>query len=204
MENPANQITIRGSLLELPQLSHTNHGSPFYRFSLEVPRLSGALDLLPVIVREEILNRLDLSGGEMLTVQGQIRSFNNHSPTGRRLQIFVFAESLTAGPGEPCNQVLVSGTVCKLPVYRRTPLGREITDVMLAVSRSYRRADYLPCILWGRTAQEAARCVLGDTLCIQGRLQSRDYRKVTEAGTEIRTTYEISALTAQIGSITEA
>lgn len=151
MENPANQITIRGSLLELPQLSHTNHGSPFYRFSLEVPRLSGALDLLPVIVREEILNRLDLSGGEMLTVQGQIRSFNNHSPTGRRLQIFVFAESLTAGPGEPCNQVLVSGTVCKLPVYRRTPLGREITDVMLAVSRSYRRADYLPCILWGRT-----------------------------------------------------
>ena len=196
MEHAANQITIRGSLLELPRLSHENHGSQFFRFVLEVPRLSGAVDRLPVIARVDVLEQMDLSGGGMITVQGQIRSYNNRSGQGQRLVIFVFAQALSTGDLPPCNDAQLSGAICKPPVYRRTPLGREICDVMLAVPRSCRRSDYLPCILWGRTAQEIAKLSPGDTIQLTGRLQSRLYRKVTEAGQEMRTAYEVSALTA--------
>lgn len=132
MEHTANQAVIRGTLLELPQFSHENHGNRFYRFVLEVPRLSGAVDHLPVIAREEALNQMDLSGGTYIEVRGQIRSFNNHSAVGQRLLIFVFADSVQTSQEEPCNQVLLNGTICKAPIYRRTPLGREICDVMLA------------------------------------------------------------------------
>ena len=197
MEHPANQITLRGSLTDLPRLSHENHGKRFYRFTLEVPRLSGAVDTLPVIAREDILNTIDLSGGENLTVTGQIRSHNLYVEDRRRLLIFVFASSITAEDGDSVNEVTLEGPVCRQPIYRRTPLGREICDVMLAVQRSYRRSDYLPCILWGRTAQEVSRCRPGDVITITGRLQSRGYTKVTTEGPRERTAYEVSALSAQ-------
>lgn len=196
MEYTANQITIRGTLFQLPELSHENHGKQFYRFLLEVPRLSGAVDLLPVVVREDVLNQLDLSGGMALTVQGQIRSHNNHNPTGQRLLIFVYATSIEACDDEPLNEVTLTGTLCKPPIFRKTPLGREICDVMLAVPRAYRRSDYLPCILWGRTAQEISQLTVGDSITLTGRMQSRQYRKVTPDGEEIRTAYEVSALSA--------
>ena len=192
-----NQIMLRGSLLALPHFSHENHGKKFYRFTLEVPRLSGAVDLLPVVAEEGILNSLDLSGGEMLTVMGQIRSHNLRTDGIRRLLIFVYAQSILCEDGEPINDVIIEGPLCKDPVYRRTPLGREICDVMLAVSRGHKRADYLPCILWGRTALEASDCQIRDIIRICGRLQSRIYTKQTENGPEERTAYEISALTAQ-------
>ena len=192
-----NQIRLRGSLLGLPYFSHENHDKRFYRFSLEVPRLSGAVDILPVVAEEGILNALDLSGGEMITVTGQIRSHNIRSDGIRHLLIFVFATAISAEEGEPINEVTLRGPLCKEPVYRRTPLGREICDVMLAVPRAFRRADYLPCILWGTTAQQASRCHVRDEIRILGRLQSRIYTKLTEAGPEERTAYEISALTAE-------
>lgn len=196
MEYTANQITIRGTLFQLPELSHENHGKQFYRFLLEVSRLSGAVDLLPVVVREDVLNQLDLSGGMALTIQGQIRSHNNHNPTGQRLLIFVYATSIEACDDEPLNEVTLTGTLCKPPIFRKTPLGREICDVMLAVPRAYRRSDYLPCILWGRTAQEISQLTVGDSITLTGRMQSRQYRKVTPDGEEIRTAYEVSALSA--------
>ena len=196
MEHTVNQITLRGSLLSLPAFSHENHGRKFYRFTLEVPRLSGVSDLLPVVAEESVLEQMDLSGGEMLTVTGQIRSHNVRSESARRLLIFVFASAITAEDGEPINDVLLEGALCKEPTYRRTPLGREICDVMLAVPRAFKRADYLPCILWGRTAQEGAKCHTRDTIRIYGRLQSRNYTKLTEDGAEERTAYEISALSA--------
>lgn len=198
MEHTGNQITLRGTLASVPQFSHENHGRKFYRFTLETPRLSGAVDLLPVIAEETILNSADLSGGEMLTVTGQIRSHNIRTDGARHLLIFVFAGSLTCEDGEPLNDVTVEGALCREPTYRRTPLGREICDVMLAVPRAFQRADYLPCILWGRTAQEAAACHTRDTIRICGRLQSRVYTKLTPDGPEERTAYEISALTAQM------
>ena len=191
-----NQIRLRGSLQALPVFSHENHEKRFYRFLLEVPRLSGAVDILPVIAEESILNTLDLSGGEMLTVCGQIRSHNIREDGVRHLLIFVFAATVAAEDGEPINDVCIEGPLCKEPVYRRTPLGREICDVMLAVPRAFRRADYLPCILWGSTALQASRRHTREEIRIYGRLQSRIYTKLTENGAEERTAYEISALTA--------
>ena len=198
MEHTANQILLRGPLASLPQFSHENHNRRFFRFLLEVPRLSGAVDTLPVIAEESILNAADLSGGDMLTVGGQIRSHNIRSDGRRHLLIFVFASTLVCENGEPKNEVVLEGSLCREPTYRRTPLGREICDVMLAVPRAFKRADYLPCILWGRTAQEASRCHTRDRIRVCGRLQSRVYTKVTDSGSEERTAYEISALTAQI------
>ena len=198
MEHSVNQITIRGSLHTLPQFSHENHGKRFYRLFLEVPRLSGAVDILPVVASEQVLSRMDLSGGEMLTVVGQIRSHNSRTDGVRHLLIFVFAQSILCEDGEPINDVLLQGPLCKEPTYRRTPLGREICDVMLAVGRGFKRADYLPCILWGRIAQEISQCHTRDIIQISGRLQSRVYTKVTENGPQERTAYEISALTAEI------
>ena len=198
MEHIVNQITVRGQLVELPEFSHENHGKRFYRFYLDIPRLSGNSDCLPVVVEERILDTLDLSGGSMLTVTGQIRSHNTRTGGNRHLLIFIFAFSVVAEDGEPCNDVIIEGPLCKEPIYRRTPLGREICDAMLAVRRTFRRADYLPCIFWGRTAEEIALCHTGDCIRIEGRLQSRTYIKRTEDGQKERVAYEISALTAQI------
>ena len=197
MEHTANQITLRGSLASLPQFSHENHGRRFFRFFLEIPRLSGAVDTLPVIAEEGILLDTDLSDGEMLTVAGQIRSHNIRKNGKRHLLIFVFANAILCEEGDPINDVLLEGPICREPTYRRTPLGREICDVMLAIPRAFRRADYLPCILWGRTAQDGARLHVREKLRICGRLQSRNYTKMTSEGPEERTAYEISALTAE-------
>lgn len=198
MEQMANQIILRGSLHKLPEYSHENHGKRFFRFFLEVPRLSGAVDVLPVICEEKILNSCDLSSGGFFTVTGQIRSHNIRYNGKRHLMVFVFALTLVCEDGEPINNVILEGPICREPTYRRTPLGREICDVMLAVPRAFKRADYLPCILWGRMASEASRCHTRDVIRICGRLQSRVYTKLTENGSEERTTYEISALTADI------
>ena len=198
MEHTTNSITIRGSLLELPRFSHENHGRKFYRFILEIPRLSGAVDMLPVITEESLLLPLDPTAGEMITVHGQIRSHNQRTEGIRHLLIFVFASEILVEDGDPINEVILEGPLCREPNLRRTPLGREICDVMLAVPRAFHRADYLPCIVWGRTAQEVSLCHVRDVIRIFGRLHSRIYTKLTETGAEERTTYEISALTADI------
>ena len=198
MEHTYNQIVVRGSLTELPRFSHENHGKRFFRFSLEVPRLSGNVDILPVVAEEKILNHMDLSGGEMLTVIGQIRSHNTRQEGVRRLLVFIFAADMIAEDAEPMNDVVIEGPLCREPIYRRTPLGREICDAMIAVPRAFSRADYLPCILWGKTAQQVSRCHTRDRLRVTGRLQSRVYTKLTDDGPIERTAYEISALSAEV------
>ncbi len=198
MEHITNEITLRGSLQALPQFSHENHGKRFFRFFLEVPRLSGTVDVLPVVAEEQVLGQLDPSAGAMLTVKGQVRSHNQRADGVRHLLIFVFASAVTAEDGEPINEVILEGPLCREPTYRLTPLGREICDAMLAVPRAFHRADYLPCILWGRIAQEVSRCHTRDVIAIQGRLQSRIYTKLTEDGPQERTAYEVSALTAEL------
>ena len=198
MEQSINTITLRGNLCDLPAYSHENHGRHFWRFTLEVPRLSGAVDLLPVVAEESLVMAIDPTAGEMLTITGQVRSHNQRNETGRHLLIFVFAATLQAEDGEPINEVVLEGPLCKDPTFRRTPLGRDICDAMLAVPRAFRRADYLPCILWGRTAQQISVCHTRDRIRIYGRLQSRIYTKLTEEGAFERTAYEISALQAEI------
>ena len=193
-----NHITLTGALASAPEYSHSNHGRRFYSFYLEVSRLSGAIDRLQILAPEELLASTCVSEGDALTVEGQIRSFNNRAPHGRKLIISVLAEAIAVTDGPHANQVLLQGVICKEPIFRRTPLGREICDVMLAVNRPYHRADYLPCILWGRCAQEVSDYPVGTVLSITGRLQSREYLKVIDGVAEQRTAYEISAVAAEL------
>ena len=193
-----NHITLTGALASAPEYSHSNHGRRFYSFYLEVSRLSGAIDRLQILAPEELLASTCVSEGDALTVEGQIRSFNNRAPKGRKLIISVLAEAIAVTDGTHANQVLLQGVICKEPIFRRTPLGREICDVMLAVNRPYHRADYLPCILWGRCAQEVSDYPVGTVLSITGRLQSREYLKVIDGVAEQRTAYEISAVAAEL------
>ena len=188
-----NEVFLEGTAVDAPALSHENHGVRFFRFFLEVPRLSGTPDTLPVILPESLLPAV--SPGRPLEIQGQLRSFNNRSGVGNRLVLSVYAQHIAPGGGEPCNRILLSGTLCKAPIFRRTPLGRSICDLMLAVSRRYGRADYLPVIAWGQLAVQAVRLRVGDPLSLEGRIQSRIYRKTLEDGSiQDRTAYEVSAL----------
>lgn len=149
-----------------------------------------------MVAAESVLAGAALTEGGGLRVTGQIRTFNSRGEGGRKLVISVFAEQLDVCDGEPENDVTLSGALCKPPVLRRTPLGRDICDIMLAVPRKYHRTDYVPCILWGRTALETARLPVGSRLELHGRLQSRKYLKVLEDRTEERTAYEVSVMEA--------
>ena len=202
MEQTTNSITVRGSMRTLPAFSHENHGRNFYKFTLEVPRLSGAVDLLPVVAPEQLIQQLDPFEGDMICVTGQVRSHNLRDCDGRHLLIFIFATEVSAEDGPAMNDVMLEGILCRDPTFRRTPLGREICDAMLAVPRAFHRADYLPCILWGRIAQEISGCRTGHKISVRGRLQSRIYTKLTEEGAIEKTAYEVSALTAEIIDIT--
>ena len=178
-----NEVLLEGTALEAPVLSHENHGTRFYRFPLEVPRLSGTPDTLPVLLPEPLLDTVQTEAP--LRVQGQLRSFNNRSGVGNRLVLTVYAQAIQPGTGEPCNRILLSGALCKPPIF----------DLMLAVSRRYGRADYLPVIAWGQLAVRAARLQAGDPLSLEGRVQSRAYRKVLEDGSiQDRVAYEVSAM----------
>ena len=198
MEQFENKVLMRGTLDQLPRFSHENHGRRFYRFCLEVPRLSGTVDILPVVAELSVLQTLDLSGGSSIRVEGQIRSHNITNETGRHLLIFIFATQMATEEGPPINEVKITGSVCKPPTYRTTPLGREICDIMLAVPRAFRRADYLPCILWGTTANRFSSCRVRDRISIYGRMQSRMYTKYIDGVPQERTAYELSALTAEM------
>lgn len=198
MENSANQITLVGTLETMPEYSHTNHERKFYRMTLAVPRLSGAVDRLPVMAAEDVLLQAELFEGERFLVTGQIRSFNSRLPTGRRLILCVYAACVTTTDLEAENSAVLTGTLCKQPVYRRTPLGREIADLMLAVPRLYRRTDYIPCIVWGRSAQLCAPLPAGTELTLAGRMQSREYVKILGGESVTRTAYELSVSECRI------
>ena len=194
MDNNFNRVRLCGRAAGEPALSHINHGEHFYRFPLSVERLSGQEDLLPVILPRRLLEEHPVHTGDTLTLTGQLRSFNNRSGQGPRLVISVFVRELTPGGAAPFNQIQLSGVLCKAPSLRRTPLGREICDLILAVNRRYGRADYLPCIAWGKVAAKIAEMQVGDRLTLEGRVQSRTYIKQTDAGSEERTAYEVSVM----------
>ena len=193
MDNNFNRVQLCGTVDSAPALSHVNHGVSFYKFTLAVERLSGLADKLTVIAAQPLLESAAIREGDTVTVRGQLRSFNNKSGQGSRLVISVFAHALEKGGDTPFNLIQLSGILCKPPVLRRTPLGREISDIILAVNRRYGRADYLPCIAWGRNARYLQDMKVGIGMHVIGRLQSREYKKVFEDGTEeMRTAYEIS------------
>ena len=196
METTQNLVQLRGTAAGEPSLSHENHGQRFYRFPFAVKRLSGQTDTLWVIATGEQLRRLPVQPltGQRLAVDGQLRSFNNKTGSGSRLVISVFAQMLAPTDGSDLNVIQLRGVICKPPVLRRTPLGRCISDMMLAVNRRYGRADYLPVIAWGQLAVKASRLRVGDPLALEGRVQSRVYTKVVEGCAEERTAFEVSIM----------
>ncbi len=194
MEDTRNLVQLRGTAASEPELSHENHGQRFYRFPLSVRRLSGQTDTLHVIATGELLDPLLPIGGKQLTLEGQLRSFNNKSGVGSKLVISVLARTLEETVDEDLNYIQLRGVLCKPPVLRRTPLGRCISDMMLAVNRRYGRADYLPCIAWGQVAMMTGRMDVGSELSLEGRVQSRTYTKMVDGTPQERTAYEVSVM----------
>ncbi|MCI8398283.1 MAG: single-stranded DNA-binding protein [Oscillibacter sp.] len=198
-----NEVLVEGRVQTAPEWSHENHGTQFYRFFLQVPRLSGQIDLLPVLITDTMLGLAE--PGASLRVRGQLRSFNNRSGVGSKLVLTVYAQEIQPGQEALCNQITLSGALCKEPTFRRTPLGRSICDLMLAAPRRYGRADYLPVIAWGQLAIRASKLHTGDPLSLEGRVQSRTYNKVLPSGeTEERTAYEVSMMRLLEESISKA
>ena len=200
-EREENQIFLRGYAVESPRFSHESHGIQYHTFPLSVPRLSGATDVLNVLAPESLLAPLGLGEGTPAEVCGEVRSFNNRSGIGNRLVISVFARSLELCDGPPANSLSLSGALCRPPNLRHTPLGRDICDILLAVNRRYGRSDYLPCICWGQRAREASLFTVSTKLCLSGRVQSRNYIKLSESGAEEKTAFEVSV--TELGLISE-
>lgn len=190
-----NRIRLHGRLADMPALSHVNHEVEFFRFPLAAARLSGAEDRLNIVCPRSLLDACGpLEPGRELTVTGEVRTFNNRTGTGSRLVISAFARELTVEDGDTENRLELSGTLCKPPALRSTPLGRTICDMILAVNRRYGRADYLPCIAWGSLARRCGEMAVGDRIHLDGRLQSRVYTKAVDGRTEERTAFEVSVM----------
>ena len=187
-----NRALLRGTAAAAPVWSHETHGVVYELFPLEVLRLSGWADRINVIAPRTLLEECPVTEGMPLEVEGEVRSFNNKSGRGSRLVITLHARSLRPGNGPDENRLVLAGVLCKPPVLRRTPLGREICDLMLAVNRRYGRTDYLPCIAWGSLARRCAELAPGNRVELEGRLQSRVYTKRLGETSEERTAFEVS------------
>jgi len=191
-ENVVNCVEISGNVASECVFSHEIYGEGFYSFMLESRRLSGNEDLVKVTVSERILKKEKTGVGSFVYIKGQIRSYNSIVENRSRLIITVFAKEIEYDNFEEENLVYLDGFVCKKPVYRVTPLGREIADMLLAVNRAYNKSDYIPCIAWGRNARFSKEFELGDNIRLWGRIQSRAYKKYIDGGEEERIAYEVS------------
>ena len=188
----ANRAELCGMVAGVPRYSHESRGTEFYIFPLETCRLSGTADRLNIVLRRDMVTPL-LEEGATVRVTGELRSFNNKTGVGNRLILTIFARNIEPWYGEDENRITLTGTICKEPGLRMTPMGREICDLILAVGRRYHRSDYIPVITWGLQAREVARCEVGDRLSLQGRLQSRVYTKIVDGVPEERIAFEVSA-----------
>ena len=190
-----NQVSIVGTIVSDFQYSHEVYGEGFYMVDVSVNRLSNFVDIIPVMVSERIVDVTKNYEGNLIYVLGQFRSYNRHEEKKNRLVLSVFARELEFIEEESdelkSNQIYLDGYICKEPIYRKTPLGREIADLLIAVNRSYGKSDYIPCICWGRNARFASGFEVGSHVEIWGRIQSREYvKKINENETEKRIAYE--------------
>ncbi len=193
-----NCTSLSGRIASKPEFSHEVYGEGFYIIMVEVSRLSDTYDFIPVMFSERLLPLSEFQEGFTIAVEGQFRSYNNYNADSRhKLLLTVFARDIVISePQEELkipNSIFLNGFVCKKPVYRTTPFGREIADILLAVNRAYNKSDYIPCIAWGRNARFASHFQVGDNIKVWGRIQSRKYQKKLQDGTvEDRTAYEVS------------
>lgn len=190
-----NKIYLEGEVVTELQFSHEMYGEGFYNFYLEVPRLSDAKDKLSITVSERLIGGMNLKVGNQLVVEGQLRSYNKFVDGSNRLILSVFARNVDfcIEKSKNPNVIYLDGYICKNPVYRTTPFGREIADMLLAVNRSYNKSDYIPTIAWGRNSRFCQGLEVGDNIKIWGRLQSREYeKKISETETLKKMAYEVS------------
>ena len=201
-----NYLTLVGKVTGEKKFSHEIYGESFYVFNLEIPRLSGNSDIIPITVSERLIKEDTLNEGKKLLIKGQFRSYNSYENEKNRLILTVFAKDIVEVEEKEeeqenemvikdtiTNEVVLVGYICKKPIYRQTPFGREISDLLLAVNRAYNKSDYIPCIAWGRNARFCQNLEVGTEVKIVGRVQSRNYEKKHEDGTvETRVAYEVS------------
>ena len=204
-----NHLVLIGKVCSEKTFSHEIYGEKFYIFDFEVPRLSKAVDVIPITVSERLITNIDIEVGKELAIEGQFRSYNSYENEKNRLILTVFAKDISEVVEEETseeeekkkvsNEVTLIGYVCKKPIYRQTPFDREIADILLAVNRAYNKSDYIPCIAWGRNARFCQNIEVGTEVKILGRVQSRKYEKKFEDGTsETRVAYEVSVSSMEI------
>ena len=192
-----NQVVIMGEIVSDFSFSHEIFGEGFYMVDVKVERLSDSNDMIPVMVSERVIDVTSDNRGQNIMVTGQFRSYNRHEERKNKLVLSVFAREIEfvdeTPEGSKTNQIYLDGYICKEPIYRKTPLGREIADLLLAVNRPYGKSDYIPCICWGRNARYANNFHVGTRCEIWGRIQSREYmKKLSEDQVEKRVAYEVS------------
>ena len=207
-----NYLTLVGKVTGEKRFSHEIYGEKFYTFNLSIPRLSGNADIIPITISERLITDEMLQEGKKLLIKGQFRSYNSYENERNKLILTVFAkdveelkeveeeeESDIVRKEETTNEVVLIGFVCKKPIYRQTPFGREIADLLLAVNRAYNKSDYIPTIAWGRNARFCQNIEVGTQVKIIGRVQSRQYEKKHEDGTvETKTAYEVSVCSLEV------
>ena len=204
-----NHIILVGKVTSDKRFSHEIYGEKFYIFDLSVPRLSGTSDIIPITVSERLMVGGDLPVGTKITVEGQFRSYNSYGEGKNKLVLTVFAKNIEmlqdqeseveAKKDFVSNEVTLIGYICKKPIYRQTPFGREIADILLAVNRAYSKSDYIPCIAWGRTARFCENMEVGTEVKVVGRVQSRQYEKKHEDGSiENKIAYEVSVSSLEV------
>ena len=192
-----NQVSIVGTIVSDFRYSHEVYGEGFYMVDVSVNRLSDFVDIIPIMISERIVNVHEDHMGKLIYVTGQFRSYNRHEEKKNRLVLSVFAREVEFIEEETeelkSNQIYLDGYVCKEPIYRKTPLGREIADLLIAVNRSYGKSDYIPCICWGRNARFASGFEVGSHVEVWGRIQSREYvKKINENEAQKKVAYEVS------------
>ena len=204
-----NHLVLVGKVTSDKRFSHEIYGEKFYIFDLAVPRLSGNADIIPITVSERLLSINDLQIDSKITVEGQFRSYNSYENERNRLVLTVFAKDIQFVEDQDAeievskdvvsNEVTLNGYICKKPIYRQTPFGREISDLLLAVNRAYNKSDYIPCIAWGRNARFCENIPVGTEVKVVGRVQSRTYEKKYEDGTvETKVAYEVSVSSLEV------
>ncbi len=207
-----NHLTLVGKVTSDKRFSHEIYGEKFYIFDLSVPRLSGNADVIPVTISERLLTTQDVFIGAKLQIDGQFRSYNSYDNEKNKLILTVFVKDvqfLEENQEEEeevrrdivSNEVVLDGYICKKPIYRKTPFGREISDILLAVNRAYNKSDYIPCIAWGRNARFCENVAVGTEVRVIGRVQSREYEKKHEDGTvEKKVAYEVSVSSLEVAN----
>ena len=198
-----NSIYIAGKIIEECEFSHEVYGEGFYLFKISSERLSDNEDILPITISERLIEKEKLTLGTRVEVIGQLRSYNNYGSKKNKLVLTIFAREISLLEEETeqnPNQIFLNGFICKPPVYRKTPFGREISDILVAVNRAYNKSDYIPCIAWGRNARYLSNLAVGENIKIWGRMQSRKYQKKNGDILEERIAYEVSISKIEVGA----